>query len=125
MSIISFSNSTPVKHHLVKNIDRMITELTPYMTTEEINKCIDLLSTISTSKWDINYSVEDSKTQLKILLHEDRYQEMVMLWSLDNQKLLTSFGTLKYKNKMDTKDKTLYDGLDPHDNPNDWEKIYV
>ena len=125
MSIISFSNSTPVKHHLIKNIDRMITELTPYMTTEEINKCIDLLNTISTSKWDINYSVEDSKTQLKILLHEDRYQEMVMLWTLDNQKLLTSFGALKYKSKIDTQDKTLYDGLDPHDNPNDWEKIYV
>ena len=125
MSIIKFSNSTPVKNHLIKNIDRMITELTPYMTTEEINKCIDLLNTISTSKWDINYSVEDSKTQLKILLHEDRYQEMVMLWSLDNQKILTSFGALKYKSKIDTKDKTLYDGLDPHDNPNDWEKIYV
>ena len=28
-------------------------------------------------------------------------------------------------NKKDPSDKTLYDGLDPEDNVNDWEKIYV
>ena len=43
-------------------------------------------------------------------------------WNADNQKLLSVFGTLKYKCK---KTKKVYDGLDPEDKETDYEKIYV
>jgi hypothetical protein len=103
----------------------MVTELSPYMTEIEIDQCVSFMDTISDSKHDINPSIEDSKTQLQIIMGKERYDEIVMTWKMKNQKLLTSFGTLKYKSKTDLTDKTLYDGLDDTDNPEDWEKVYV
>lgn len=109
----------------IKNFDRMVVELGKYMNEFEMDKCIEFMMTVSDSKWDINPTIEDSKTQLKIILGSERYDEIVGRWKQDNQKILSSFGTLKYKNKLDRNDKTLYDGLDPTDNPEDWEKVYV
>lgn len=109
----------------IKVFDRMVTELSPYMTEIEIDLIVEFMTKINNSKFDINPSIEDSKTQLKMILGSDRYEEIVNVWKQNNQKLLSSFGTLKYKNKKDTSDKTLYDGLDPTDNPEDWEKVYV
>lgn len=109
----------------IKNFDRMVVELGKYMNELEMDNCIEFMMTVSDSKWDINPTIEDSKTQLKIILGSERYDEIVGRWKQDNQKILSSFGTLKYKNKLDRNDKTLYDGLDPTDNPEDWEKVYV
>lgn len=109
----------------IKTFDRMTLELSPHMTELEIDSIVSFMNKISDSKHDINPSIEDSKTQLRLILGSDRYEEIVMSWKMKNQKLLTSFGTLKYKNKKDPSDKTLYDGLDPTDNPEDWEKVYV
>lgn len=109
----------------IKNFDRMVVELGKYMNEMEMDKCIEFMMTVSDSKWDVNPSIEDCKSQLKLILTTDRYEEIVNKWKQDNQKILSSFGTLKYKNKRDTSDKTLYDGLDDTDNPDDWEKVYV
>jgi hypothetical protein len=109
----------------IRNIERMTTELSVYMNEYEIDRCVGFLNTISTSKWDINPTIEDSKTQLKILLGTDRYDEIVFNWKLNNQKLLSSFGLRKYKNKMNTSDKILYDGLDATDDPTHYEVLYV
>jgi hypothetical protein len=106
-------------------MNKMVTELSIYMTDIELDKCMDFMYTIESSKFDVNPTVSDCKTQLKLILGSDRYEEIVEQWKKNNQKLLSVFGTLKYKNKKDTTDKTLYDGLDPEDNPEDWEKIYV
>jgi hypothetical protein len=100
----------------------MTTELSPHMTELELDLIVDFMIKLSDTKHDINPSIEDSKTQLQLILGKDRYDEIVMRWKLANQKLLSSFGTLKYKHKIDN---TIWDGLDPHDNPNDYEKIYV
>jgi hypothetical protein len=81
--------------------------------------------TIENSKFDINPTVEDCKSQIKLILGSDRFSEVIEQWNKNNQKLLSVFGVLKYKNKKDSSDKTLYDGLDPEDNPDDWEKVYV
>lgn len=109
----------------IKNFDRMVVELGKYMNEFEMDKCIEFMMTVSDSKWDTNPSIEDSKTQLKLIFGSERYEEIVSHWKQDNQKILSSFGTLKYKNKRDSSDKTLYDGLDDTDNPEDWEKVYV
>ena len=106
-------------------MNKMVTELSIYMSETELDRCMDFMFTIENSKFDINPTVSDCKTQLKLILGSDRYDEIVDKWKSNNQKILSVFGTLKYKNKKDTTDKTLYDGLDPEDNPQDWEKIYV
>ena len=106
-------------------MNKMVTELSVYMHETELDRCMDFMYLIEDSKFDINPTVSDCKTQLKLILGSDRYDEIVEQWKKNNQKLLSVFGTLKYKNKLDSSDKTLYDGLDPEDNPEDWEKIYV
>ena len=106
-------------------MNKMVTELSLYMTENELDRCMDFMFTIEDSKFDINPTVTDCKTQLKLILGSDRYDEIVENWKKNNQKLLSVFGTLKYKNKLDSSDRTLYDGLDPEDDPKDWEKVYV
>jgi len=106
-------------------MNKMVTELSLYMTDTELDRCMDFMYQIEDSKFDINPTVSDCKSQLKLILGSDRYEEVVEKWKQNNQKILSVFGTLKYKNKLDTSDKTLYDGLDPEDDPKDWEKIYV
>ena len=106
-------------------MNKMVTELSIYMNDIELDRCMDFMYQIEDSKFDVNPTVTDCKTQLKLILGSDRYEEIVEQWKQNNQKLLSVFGTLKYKNKKDSSDKTLYDGLDPEDDPNDWEKIYV
>ena len=106
-------------------MNKMVTELSLYMTTTELDQCMDFMYQIEDSKFDINTTVSDCKTQLRLILGSDRYEEIVSHWKQNNQKLLSVFGTLKFKNKKDLTDKTLYDGLHPEDNPDDWEKIYV
>lgn len=106
-------------------MNKMVTELSLYMSETELDRCLDFMYQIEDSKFDINPTVSDCKTQLKLILGSDRYDYIVDQWKQNNQKLLSVFGTLKYKNKKDTTDKTLYDGLDPEDDPKDWEKIYV
>lgn len=106
-------------------MNKMVTELSLYMTDIELDRCMDFMFTIEDSKFDINPTVTDCKTQLKLILGSDRYDEIVENWKKNNQKLLSVFGTLKYKNKLDSSDRTLYDGLDPTDDPKDWEKVYV
>ena len=106
-------------------MNKMVTELSIYMHETELDRCMDFMFEIEDSKFDINPTVTDCKTQLKLILGSERYDEIVGQWKQNNQKLLSVFGTLKYKNKKDTTDKTLYDGLDPEDDPNDYEKTYV
>lgn len=109
----------------IRVFDHMVTELSPFMTSDEVDKCVEFMITIKDSKFDVNPTIEDSKTQLQLIIGKDRYEEVVQTWKSKNQKLLTSFGTRKYKSKKDPTDKTLYDGLDPTDDPKDWEQVYV
>lgn len=109
----------------IKNFDRMTVELSKYMSEFELDQVIEFMNKLSDTKFDINPSIEDSKTQLKLILGSERYEEIVNNWKRDNQRILSVFGTLKYKNKKDPTDTTLYDGLDPTDDPKDWEKVYV
>ena len=113
----------PFTQHIA-NFDRMTVELGKYMTEFEMDQCIEFMDKIHDSKFDINPTVDDCKTQLQIMFGKDRVHEMIEKWSMENQKLLTVFGTKKFRRK-DGSDKTAYDGLDPWDNPDDYEKIYV
>jgi hypothetical protein len=106
----------------IKNFDKMVTELSPFMTDIEIDSCIAYMHTLKDTKWDINPSPEDCKTQLQIMLGRDRFLEMTKAWGQKNQKFLSVFGSLKFKDKRDGK---FYDGLDDTDNPEDYEKVYI
>jgi len=109
----------------IKNFDKMVTELSPFMTEIEIDACIGFMHTLKDTKNDINPSPSDCKTQLEIMLGKDRLLELTQAWGKKNQKFLSVFGELKYRNIKDPTDKTLYDGLDDTDNPDDYEKVYI
>lgn len=106
----------------IRVFDKMCTELSPYMTELEVDAVVSFMIEIQHSKWDVNPSVEDSKTQLKLILGSDRFDEICKKWNGKNQRWLTVFGTRKYRHKTD---KTLWDGLDPTDNPEDYEVTYI
>jgi len=108
--------------HNIKNFDRMVVELGKYMNEIEMDQCLEFMNTVADSKWDINPSTEDCKTQLQIMLGKDRVNEMIMKWSMENQNLLTVFGKLKYKRNSDG---SIWDGLDSTDNPDDYTKVYL
>jgi hypothetical protein len=115
----------PIITDKFRAFDKMVSELGPFMNVFEVDKCVDFMYTIEHSKYDINPSISDCKTQLQIILGSDRYEQVVSEWKKYNNKFVTQFGTLKFKSKLDPTDKTLYDGLDPEDNPDEWEKVYV
>lgn len=106
----------------IKNFDKMVTELSPFMNEYEIDQCISFMFTLEDTKYDINPSPEDCKTQLQIMLGSDRFLELTQQWGKKNQKFLSVFGTLKFKEKATGK---FYDGLDETDDVNNYEKIYI
>jgi hypothetical protein len=105
----------------IKNFDKMVTELSPFMTELEIDQCISFMFTLKDTKNDINPSPEDCKTQLQLMFGRDRFLELTQQWGVKNQKFLSVFGSLKYKDKRTGE---YYDGLDETDNSEDYEKVY-
>ena len=112
----------PVVTSNIRIFDKMCTELSPYMTEFEIDQVVSFMLEIQHSKWDINPTVEDSKTQLQLILGVERFSEICKQWNNKNQKWLTVFGVRKYRHKVD---KTLWDGLDDTDNIEDYEVTYI
>jgi hypothetical protein len=106
----------------IKNFDKMVTELSPFMNEIEIDQCISFMHTLTDTKNDINPSPEDCKTQLQIMFGRDRFTELTKQWGAKNQKFLSVFGSLKYRLKSDG---TYWDGLDETDNIEDYEKVYI
>ena len=106
----------------VRNLDRMIAELSPHMTELELDRAVDVLNTMACSRWDINLTVSDAATQLKLLFGAERYETIKTNWARKNQHLMRNLGTKKY---MHVATGALYDGLDPTDDPKDYEVIYV
>ena len=106
----------------IKNFDKMVTELSPFMNEIEIDQCISFMHTLTDTKNDINPSPEDCKTQLQIMFGRDRFLELTQQWGKKNQKFLSVFGALKFKEKATGK---FYDGLDETDNVDDYEKVYI
>ena len=106
----------------IKNFDKMTTELSKYMTEHEIDQCISFMHTLKDTKYDINPSPEDCKTQLQIMFGRDRFTELTQKWGQENQQFLSVFGTMKFKEKTTG---NFYDGLDPEDNPEDYIKVYI
>jgi hypothetical protein len=106
----------------IKNFDKMVTELSPFMTEIEIDQCIGFMFTLKDTKNDINPSPEDCKSQLQIMFGRDRFLEMTQAWGKKNQKFLSVFGTLKFKKKDDG---SFWDGLDETDNEEDYIKVYI
>lgn len=100
----------------------MVTELSPFMNEIEIDQCISFMHTLVDTKNDINPSPEDCKTQLQILFGRDRFLELTKQWQAENQKFLSVFGTLKFKEKSTGE---YFDGLDPEDSPEDYLKVYI
>jgi len=107
----------------MRNLERMTVELSPFLNEWELDTVMEFNRTISTSKFDMNPTVEDCVGQFKIMLGEERYMEVVREWTKKNQPLLKEIGkTMKFRRKTDG---TYWDGLDPEDNPNDYEVTYV
>ena len=112
----------PMNVSHIANFNKMVTELSPYMTEIEIDKCIDHMYILEHSIGDSNPSVADCKTQLQLMLGSERFLDICKAWNAKNQKWLTSFGKLKYKK---ISDGSYWDGLDPEDNADEYEKVYI
>ena len=112
----------PMNVSHIANFNKMVTELSPYMTDIEIDKCVEHMFILEHSVNDSNPSVEDCKTQLQLMLGSQRFLDICKAWNAKNQKWLTVFGKMKYKCK---ETGAYYDGLDPEDNPDDYEKVYI
>jgi hypothetical protein len=112
----------PVSVSHIANFNKMVTELSPYMNEIEIDKCVDHMFILEHSIGDSNPSVEDCKTQLQLMLGSERFLEICKKWNEKNQKWLTVFGKLKYKHKATGQ---YFDGLDPEDKEDDYEKVYI
>lgn len=112
----------PVVTTNIRVFDKMCTELSPYMTEFEVDQVVSFMLEIQHSKWDVNPTVEDSKTQLQLILGSDRFAEICKQWNSKNQKWLTVFGVRKYRHKVD---KTYWDGLDDTDNIEDYDIVYI
>ncbi|CAB4153371.1 hypothetical protein UFOVP623_7 [uncultured Caudovirales phage] len=104
-----------------KALDRMILEFSKYLSEMEMDICLEFLEKIQDSKYDVNWSEEDAKTQMQLMLGSDRYLELKRLWGKDNQHLLKNLGSKKYLGK----DGVYYDGLDPTDNIEDFKEVYI
>lgn len=100
----------------------MTVELSPYMTEYEIDQCVGFMCKLQDTTMDVNPTAGDCQAQMELMFGKERFLEICKQWNEKNQKWLTSFGKLKYKHKVD---KTLWDGLDPTDNPEDYEKTYI
>ena len=111
----------PTNPH-IRIFDKMTVELSPYMTEMEVDNVVSFMMEIQNSKWDINPTVEDSKSQLQLILGTDRFHEICKQWNKKNQSWLTVFGTRKYKHKVLG---TYWDGLDDTDNPEDYEIVWI
>jgi hypothetical protein len=109
--------------HLSKNriLDKMTAELSKYMSEFEIDRIVDFMYTIDNSKFDINYTVDDAASQLRIILGSERYEEIKAQWALKNQQLITS-GVSKW---IRLSDGTIWDGLDPHDRIEDYKMVLM
>jgi hypothetical protein len=122
MSQLQILMDKPMYVGHIKNLDKMITELSPFMNEYEIDQCISFMHTLKDTKYDINPSPEDCKTQLQIMLGSDRFTELTKAWGEKNQKFLSVFGTLKFRLKSDG---SYWDGLDETDNPENYTKVYI
>lgn len=111
-----------MKQEVHKIMNRMVTELSLYMNPIELDKCMDFMWTLESGEFDTNMSVGDCEMQLKIILGSERYEMIRESWKENNSKLMSVYGTLKYKCKKTNK---VYDGLDPEDDEKDYEKVYV
>jgi hypothetical protein len=99
----------------------MIVEFSKYMGPIELDVCLEFLEKISDSKIEANWTQEDAASQMKIMLGEERYVQLKHDWSKNNQHLLKNLGQKKYLGK----DGVYYDGLDPEDNPQEFQEIYI
>ena len=107
--------------HNQRQLDRMILELGKWMTEFEMDQCVSFINTVSTSKFDINWTAGDASTQLKIMLGTQRYEQLRALWNQENQRQLKITGTKRLRHR---ETGICYDGLDADDNPADYEEFY-
>jgi hypothetical protein len=91
----------------IRPLDRMIAELSPFLTDLEID--------------DINLTIGDAAFQMRIILGKERYEQVKLQWALRNQHLIGE-GLVKY---VRLSDNTVWDGLDPSDNPLDYKRIQI
>ena len=105
-----------------KIMNKMVTELSPYMNPIELDSVLEFMFVLEKGEFDTNMSVGDCEMQLKLILGSERYEMIREKWQNDNTKLMSVYGTLKYKCKKTSK---VYDGLDPEDKETDYDKIYV
>lgn len=103
-------------------LDKIVVELSRYLNPIELDMIIDRMALLSNSKYDVNWSVTDCATYISGIIGQDRYARAKELWVENNQKMVTAFGRKKYKHKQT---KELFDGLDPEDDSNNYDIVYI
>lgn len=79
------SHTTTTRFHIV---DRAMFALSPYLTFEEGEKVAIELERMGQSKTEGNFTDADAFNWLAQQLGGERYQAVMMLWTLDNQQAI-------------------------------------
>lgn len=104
----------------IPHFERLAAELSPLMTQLECERVVEFLNTLTQSRIETNWTIDDAASQMRILIGSERYQQLKTEWSIRNQPLITN-GQRKYRDRQGR----LWDGLDEEDDPREYEIIYL
>lgn len=73
------------------NMDRILFNMSPYLTFDESDKIMDEMEKRAKSKLEGNWTVGDCIMFLREVLGNDRWNAVEMAWELDNQAAIQQF----------------------------------
>ena len=85
------------------NMDRILFNMSPYITDEESWLIVEEMEKRSQSKWEGNWTTGDCIMFLRELLGNERYNAMEIMWEMDNQQAIQ-----QYNNPEDLRDAWLH-----------------
>lgn len=73
------------------NMDRILFNMSPYLTFEESDKIMDEMEKRAKSQLEGNWTVGDCIMFLRELLGNDRWNAVEMAWEIDNQAAIAEY----------------------------------
>jgi hypothetical protein len=104
------------------NMDRILFNMSPFLTFEESDKIMDEMEKRATSQYEGNWTTSDCLMFLRETLGNDRWNAVEMMWEMGNQTAITQYnnpGDLRdaYIHKITMTEGTAYD---VEKNPDDY-----
>ena len=85
------------------NMDRILFNMSPFLTFEESDKIMDLMEKRAKSKFEGNWTTGDCLMFLRETLGNDRWNALEMMWEMSNQNAI-----VQYNNPEDLRDAYIH-----------------